>query len=79
VDQSQPWSLLFPLGKGVSLYLPLSTQQYLNWVWDAKTAKELLVAEVTALIAALLYAPWGVEVGSGVHRSVLVIIFCKAH
>ena len=33
---------------------------------------------VAALIAALLYAPRGVEVGSGVHRSVPVIICCNS-
>ena len=36
--------LLFTLGKVVSLLFPLSTQQYLKWVRDVKTAKELLVA-----------------------------------
>ena len=33
----------------------------------------------SAYTASLLYAPWGVEVGSGVYRSVPVMICCKAH
>ena len=44
VERRSQKLLLFTLGKVVSLLFPMSTQQYLKWVRDVKTAKELLVA-----------------------------------
>ena len=42
VDRILPWLLLFILGKGDLLLLPMSTQQFLKWVPSYRQLKDLV-------------------------------------